>query len=169
MTFMPEPSLNNKPVPSAFYPVSRFIATGIYSGYSPVASGTAGSLVGLLFYAIPGMERTMTLAIVTTIMFFIGSVTSGEMERIHGEDPSIVVIDEIVGMWISLLFLPKGIIVALLAFLFFRAYDIVKPPPARQSERIPHGWGIMLDDVFAAIYANISVQIIIYFIPALKP
>jgi phosphatidylglycerophosphatase A len=166
---MPEPSSpNNKPRPSAFYPVSRFIATGIYSGYFPVASGTAGSLVGLLFYAIPGMENSMILSAAILIMFAIGVAASAEMEKIHGEDPSIVVIDEIVGMWISLLMLPKGILVATLAFLFFRAYDIVKPPPARQVERVPNGFGVMLDDMFAGIYANISVQFIIFLFPALK-
>jgi phosphatidylglycerophosphatase A len=166
---MPEQlSRNSKPQPSAFYPFARFIATGMYSGYSPVASGTAGSLVGLLFYAIPGMERTIILSVATLITLALGVVTSAEMEKIHGEDPSIVVIDEIVGMWISLIFLPKRILIAILAFLFFRAYDIVKPPPARQIERVHHGFGVMLDDVFAGIYANLSVQCILFFFPALR-
>jgi phosphatidylglycerophosphatase A len=165
---MPEPSLqNNKPQLPAFYPVSRFLATGMYSGYSPFASGTAGSLVGLLFYAIPGMERTLVLSIASIVIFAIGVVTSAQMEKIHGEDPSIVVIDEIAGMWIALILLPKGILVAALAFLFFRAYDIIKPPPARQVERIPNGFGVMLDDVFAGVYANISVQLIVFIFPTL--
>lgn len=164
---MPEPLTQTRnPRLPASYPYSRFIATGCYSGYSPVAPGTAGSIVGLLAYAIPGMERTLILAVASLVVFIIGVMTSGEMEKIHGEDPSIVVIDEIVGMWISLLFLPKGILIAILAFLFFRVYDIFKPPPARQAERIPRGYGIMLDDVVAGIYANVSVQLIVFIIPS---
>lgn len=70
-------------------------------------------------------------------------------------DPSIVVIDEIVGMWITLLFLPKTIPVMVIGFIAFRAMDIIKPQPARAMEPIPNGWGIMLDDVVAGIYANV--------------
>ncbi|MFI5252095.1 MAG: phosphatidylglycerophosphatase A [Bacteroidota bacterium] len=159
---------DNKIPRTSSYMISQFFATGFYSGYSPVASGTAGSLVGLLLYAIPGMEQLAVLSIATIITFALGVFTSGEMEKIHGDDPSIVVIDEIVGMWISLLFLPKGWIIAVFAFIFFRIYDIIKPPPARQVEHISGGWGIMLDDVFAGMYANISVQIIHFIFPALK-
>jgi phosphatidylglycerophosphatase A len=70
-------------------------------------------------------------------------------------------------MWISLFFLPKSIVIAILAFLAFRFYDIVKPPPARQMEKIPGGWGIMLDDVFAGIYANVSIRVILFIFPSL--
>ncbi len=83
------------------------------------------------------------------------------MEKQFGDDPSIVVIDEVVGMWISLLFLPKTLLVATLAFLLFRAHDIVKIPPARQLEAVPNGFGIMLDDVVAGIYANISLRMVL--------
>ena len=167
---MPEISPPGNSSPSSpLYLFARFFATGIYSGYSPVASGTAGSLVALAIYAIPGMERTITLGVITLVTFVIGVVTSAEMEKFHGEDPSIVVIDEFVGMWISLLFLPKGFIIAVAAFLLFRVYDIVKPPPARQVERLANGWGVMLDDVFAGVYANFSIQILLLIFPALKP
>lgn len=75
-------------------------------------------------------------------------------------DPSIVVIDEIVGIWITLLFLPKIIPVMIIGFLAFRAFDILKPQPARNFEKIPNGWGIMLDDVIAGIYANIAARVV---------
>ncbi len=145
--------------------LTRFIATGAYSGYAPVAPGTAGSLVGLLLYCIPGMEQWLPLTIASVLLFFAGATAAGTMERIHGKDPRIVVIDEIVGMWISLLLLPKTVGIAILAFLLFRVFDIIKPPPARTVERLEGGFGIMLDDVFAAIYANIGVRIVLAVFP----
>jgi phosphatidylglycerophosphatase A len=139
---------------------ARFIATGFYSGYSPVASGTAGSAVGVLIYAIPAFQSQVVLCAASAAGLLIGAYVSGVMERSFGEDPSIVVIDEIVGMWISLLFLPPSIATVLAAFLFFRAFDIIKPPPARQLERLKGGWGVMLDDAAAGVYANVAVQLL---------
>ncbi|MBI3189543.1 MAG: phosphatidylglycerophosphatase A [Ignavibacteriales bacterium] len=139
--------------------LTRFIATGFFSGYSPFAPGTAGSFIGLLLYFIPGFEHTLTLSIIITFTFVLGTFVSSKMEKQFGDDPSIVVIDEVVGMWISLLFLPKTLLVAVLAFFLFRAHDIVKIPPARQLEAVPNGFGIMLDDVVAGIYANVSVKV----------
>jgi phosphatidylglycerophosphatase A len=147
--------------------LSRFIATGFFSGYSPVVPGTAGSLAGLAIYAIPGIEAPIVFLIVTIAAFFVGTFTSARMEKYFGDDPPIVVVDEIVGMWISLLFLPKSIPIAVLAFLAFRFYDIVKPPPARQMENISGGWGIMLDDVFAGIYANVTLLVLRLIFPIL--
>ena len=147
--------------------LTKFIATGLYSGYSPVAPGTAGSVVGILFLLIPGFGTPIPLATAVIIGFFIGTYTSNRMEKQLGEDPPPVVIDEIVGMWISLLFLPKGLFVVFTAFIFFRIFDIVKPQPARYMEKLKHGWGIMLDDVVAGIYANLTTQLIIWFFPAL--
>lgn len=138
-----------------------FFATGFYSGYSPFAPGTAGSLVGIFIYLIPGIEQPIILISLSILFFIIGIVTSSHLEKKLGDDPSIVVIDEIVGMWVSLLFLPKQLAVYIGAFLLFRLFDIVKPPPARQVEHLNGGWGIMLDDVFAGIYANIIMQIVL--------
>ncbi len=142
-------------------PLARFIATGAYSGYAPVAPGTAGSLVGLLLYLIPGFEKPLSLGVAIVVFFFVGAAAAGRLERIHGKDPSIVVIDEVVGMWIALFLLPKSAAACLLAFFLFRLYDIIKPPPARSVERFEGGFGIMLDDVFAAFYANVSVWVLL--------
>ncbi|MBI3195489.1 MAG: phosphatidylglycerophosphatase A [Ignavibacteriae bacterium] len=141
--------------------MTRFIATGFFSGYSPIASGTAGSFVALLLYFIPGFEQPRTLGIIIAATCIIGTYVSSIMEKKFGDDPSIVVIDEVVGMWISLLFLPKTMLIATLAFFLFRAHDIVKISPARQLEAIPNGFGIMLDDIVAGIYANLSVRIVL--------
>lgn len=162
MSELQEQQDNNSPRVS--FP-TRFLATGFFAGYSPVIPGTAGSLVGLLLYAIPGMENTLTLSAASLLVLLVGTFVSAKMEKQYGEDPSIVVIDEVVGMWISLLILPKNLLVALMAFVWFRVYDTIKPPPARQLERLQHGWGIMLDDVAAGIYANITVRIILYLFP----
>lgn len=145
------------PVPSF---LTRFLATAGFSGYSPVASGTAGSLVGLLIYLIPGCERVMVLVTLIVVFFIIGVITSSRMEKFYGKDPSIVVIDEVVGMWISLLLFPKSVLLMCLAFVLFRVYDIIKPPPARQIDTLEGGVWIMVDDVVAAVYANVSVRII---------
>jgi phosphatidylglycerophosphatase A len=153
-----ENNQNKKSVP--FF--SRLIATGIFSGYSPVAPGTAGSIVAILFYLIPSFESPLIISSAIFIFFFIGAYVSSIMEKSFGEDPPIVVIDEVVGMWITLAFLPKTILITSIGFLFFRFYDIFKPPPCRQLESLKGGWGIMLDDVMAGIYANLTIQIIMF-------
>jgi phosphatidylglycerophosphatase A len=145
--------------------VVRCIATGFFSGYSPVVPGTAGSLVGLVLYAIPGMEHTLVLSIAIAVTFLVGVYASRRMEEKFGEDPQIVVIDEVVGMWISLFLLPKGILTSLAAFVLFRVYDTIKPPPARNVERFRFGWGVMLDDVAAGVYANLTVRVLLFFFP----
>jgi phosphatidylglycerophosphatase A len=147
---------------------ARFIATGLFSGYSPVAPGTAGSLVGLAFYLIPGFDSPGVLASASVVIFFTGVLAAAQMERALGDDPPVVVIDEVVGMWISLLFLPKTVPLACLAFLFFRGFDIVKPPPARWLEQYGNGWGIMLDDVAAAVYANAAVRLMMLLLPVIR-
>ncbi len=154
---------NNPPVPF----LVRCLATGFFSGYSPVASGTAGSLVGLAMFLIPAMQATTVLAAAIVVMFFIGTYVSARMEQAFGDDPSIVVIDEVVGMWISLLLLPVSIWICVLAFVLFRVFDIFKPPPARRIEKLRNGWGIMLDDVIAGLYANLAVRLMIVAFPNL--
>ena len=143
----------------------RFFATGFYSGYAPFAPGTAGSAVGLLIYWIPNFENPIILSACTAIMFAIGIVVSGKMERHFGDDPPIVVIDEVVGMWITLLLLPKSIILSVAGFILFRIFDIIKPPPARNLEALKNGWGIMLDDVMAGIYGNLVLQVLVKLAP----
>ncbi len=148
--------------------VTRFIATGLFSGYAPVAPGTAGSLVGLAIYLIPGFDSPLVLASAAAALFFIGVLTAGRMEKELGEDPPVVVVDEVVGMWISLFLLPRLVWICVLSFLFFRIFDIFKPPPARALEKYGGGWGIMLDDVAAGVYANLAVQAISFLIPAIR-
>jgi phosphatidylglycerophosphatase A len=96
-------------------------------------------------------------------LFFISVWSATGGEEIFGKDARQIVIDEVAGMAISLLFVPKEIKWYVIAFLLFRFFDIVKPPPARAVERVKGGWGVTLDDVIAGVYANVSLHMI-YFV-----
>ena len=145
----------------------KLFASALFSGYSPIASGTVGSIVALAFYFIPGFESPWILGITTGLFFFVGCRTADKMERYYGHDPSEVTIDEVVGMWISLFLLPKKIFVVIAAFFLFRIFDIIKPFPARKFDDMHGGFGIMMDDVIAGMYTNIILQLAIL-IPYLK-
>ena len=141
----------------------RLIATGFYSGYFPIAPGTVGSAAALILYWIfPGFREFLLLSVVIGL-FFIGVWAANETEKTAGHDASIINIDEIIGMWISLLFLPKGLawIWPVGAFFIFRGFDIVKPFPVNASQKLPGGWGVMMDDVLAAIYTNLIMRLLI--------
>ncbi|HTY38633.1 MAG TPA: phosphatidylglycerophosphatase A [Bacteroidota bacterium] len=139
--------------------LTKAFASGLFSGFSPVASGTVGSAVGLLFYAIPGFERWYVILPASLVVLVLGIKASDEMEKVYGHDPGEVTIDEVLGMWISLCFLPKTILIAVLAFFIFRILDIVKPYPARRFDNLHGGAGVMLDDVVSAIYTNLLLQL----------
>jgi len=87
--------------------------------------------------------------------FAVAVYTAGVMARDWGPDPGPVVIDELVGYLVSVAFLPHSIWIAVAGFFLFRAFDIVKPPPARRLERLPGGWGIVMDDVAAGLYCQL--------------
>jgi phosphatidylglycerophosphatase A len=144
--------------------LSRLIATTFYSGYSPIAPGTAGSAVALgCFLLLPGL-REIPLLILIVFLFFVGVWAAYEVEKTDGHDASIINIDEVVGMWLSLLFLPQGMswMWFVGGFFVFRAFDIVKPFPVGRSQNLPGGWGVMVDDVLAGIYTNITLRLIFW-------
>lgn len=140
--------------------INYILATGLGTGFSPLAPGTAGSILAVLvLYFVPPFSPWLLLAILF-VLFWIGVYTGGELEKELGEDPSKVVIDEVVGMGISLLFVPHDWRLFLIAFALFRLFDILKPPPIDQSQQLPGGLGIMIDDVLAGIYALAGVHIL---------
>lgn len=145
--------------PAAISPIVKAFASGLYSGYAPFASGTVGSLVGVLIYLFPHFSDAPVLLTASCLVFVLGSLAAGRMEAAYGQDPSQVTIDEVLGMWISLFFLPKSVPVIAAAFFLFRLFDVFKPWPARVFDRRHGGWNIMLDDVVAGIYANIVLHI----------
>lgn len=134
------------------------IATAVGVGYIPFAPGTFGSAAGLLvWWLLPASPVTQGLAMVT--LFIVGSWSAGVAERHFGRtDPGQVVIDEVLGMVITLFLNPVGWIGACGAFLLFRIADIIKPFPANRLERLPGGVGVMADDAMAAVYANIALH-----------
>jgi phosphatidylglycerophosphatase A len=141
--------------------LATLIATGLGSGYSPWAPGTAGSVVGLLLFVPLAQTPLAAQLAATALVFGVGVWAATATARRTGlKDPGLVVVDEIAGMWVALLLMPFTLEVAVVAFFAFRAMDIVKPYPARDLERLPEGWGIMADDVMAGIYANLLVRVV---------
>ncbi len=141
--------------------IDKLLGSGFYTGYIPFASGTFGSIAGLLIYYIPGFEKPFII-IPSIILFSIYGVYAGnQFEKVYGKDPSECTIDEVVGMWISLLFLPKIIWVSLVVFLIWRLFDIIKPYPARGLERLKGGLGIMIDDIISSFYVLLLVHLFI--------
>ena len=149
--------------------LSRIISTGLGVGYFPVAPGTMGSLEAVLIYWFSppiALEIFATIILAVTLIGVISSsITEKEVREKSGDselhDPGIIVIDEIAGMFFALLFIPKSLILVSGAFVLFRFFDIVKPFPVKNLERLPSGWGIMLDDIAAGIMANLLLQLII--------
>ncbi len=141
---------------------TNWFSTVFKIGYLPIAPGTWGSLAALLiWYIIIGYISSITLIVLIVIIFALGVYTSSINEiELAKKDPSIIVIDEWVGQWIALLFLQKSIFWGLAAFLLFRLFDIWKPYPIKNLDRMSGGWGIMLDDVLAGIYALVIVSVL---------
>jgi phosphatidylglycerophosphatase A len=140
---------------------NKLLGSGFYTGYIPFASGTFGSLAGLLIYYIPGFENPAVIIPAIIIFSFYGVYVGTEFEKFYGKDPAECTIDEVVGMWISLLFLPKILWVSVLVFLLWRLFDIVKPFPARKLEKLEGGLGIMIDDIISSIYVLLLVHLFI--------
>lgn len=142
--------------------IIKFLASGFYTGYFPVAPGTIGSLVGILACFFLQDISFSTYVTVTILTLIAGIYISGEAEKVYqAKDSSHIVIDEIAGIFFTFMYLPKGIGFLLAGFVAFRFFDILKPYPIRLiDEKINGGWGIMLDDVLAGIYANILIRLI---------
>jgi phosphatidylglycerophosphatase A len=123
-----------------------------------VASGTVGSTVALvLLWLIP--FTPMGLLWTTLAVTLLGIWAGGRVERLLGQkDPGIIVIDEVAGMALSVLFVPRTIPVLLVAFFLFRLFDVWKPFPARESQALTGGLGIMVDDLIAGAYALVLVM-----------
>lgn len=137
------------------------IATGAGSGYSPMASGTVGSVVGLaLWLALTGLPP-LGYALAVVAVALLGIWASGRASEIfQRHDDGRITIDEVAGMLVSLAWLPARPEVAALAFVLFRVFDIWKPFPAGAAERLPGGLGVMADDLVAAVYANLGGQLV---------
>ncbi len=145
--------------------LSRLIATGLFLGYIPVSPGTAGSLVALfLYWIIPGSESIFFCGAIV-LLFFIGVWAATRLDTAtQSHDNQQIVIDEIVGMLITITLMEKKIVWLAIGFILFRLFDIYKPYPVRLVEKFPRGWGVMIDDVVAGIYSAVSLRLIYWLV-----
>lgn len=142
--------------------LANWVSTVLKIGYLPIAPGTWGSLAALaVWFIIIESISTITFIVVIIIIFTFGVYTSSITERyLKKNDPSIIVIDEWIGQWIALLFLHKSLLWGLVAFALFRLFDIWKPYPIKTFDKMQGGWGIMLDDVVAGVYALLVLSVL---------
>lgn len=147
--------------------VTVLISTFGYIGYFPVAPGTAGAVAGLAVYALMHTLGMGGLELPVVVLLFVAGVVVGtQAERCFGcLDPGPFVIDEVMGMMLTLLLIPVGWSGIALGFMLFRVLDIVKPFPARRLERLPGGLGMMADDAIAAVYANLLLRLARWLVP----
>lgn len=140
--------------------LSKVIATVFFIGYFPVASGTLASMAGLLVYVMVKNNNFIYFSL-SLILLLLGFWSSARAMRYFKEsDPGEIVIDEFSSIFLVYFFIPFSVKFLIIGFLLFRFFDILKPPPIRNLENLPGGYGIMLDDVGSAIFANLALQIL---------
>jgi phosphatidylglycerophosphatase A len=143
----------------------RWVATGLGSGFFPFAPGTAGSLVALAAWiAFPSLPLSGGAGtwIFLAACFAVGVAASGPAEQEFGKDGGPIVFDEVVGQWITVAGLAVTPVTALLGFVLFRIFDVLKPFPAGRSQSWGGGLGVMADDVFAGIWAALVLRGILH-------
>ena len=139
----------------------RLIATGAGSGYSPIASGTAGTVVAIPLFLLMAQLDVLPYLVILGAVVWVGILAADHMEKVlRIKDPGVVVIDEIAGYLVTMFLAPPTVFHIVAGFFLFRFFDILKPPPVRQSEKFfPGGVGIMADDLLAGVYAWISLRL----------
>lgn len=137
-----------------------FVCSFGYIGFFPFAPGTVGSAAGVAVYVAARHFAVLHIQLLFIVALFgAGLVFTRPCEEdLRCTDPGPIVIDEVMGMLITLFMIPVGWGGILLGFLLFRALDVVKPFPARQLERLHGGFGVMTDDAMAAVYANLLLR-----------
>ncbi len=140
--------------------VVKCLSSFFYLGHVPYIPGFFGSLGGLLFYLLVSYSFTLyigSLVVLTLLAFLV----INKAEEIYGKkDAKPIVIDEAVGMMLALFLIPTKPLAIILAFIFFRLFDVLKPFPIKWAERQSSPLGVMLDDIISGIYANLSVQVL---------
>ncbi|ACO04083.1 MULTISPECIES: phosphatidylglycerophosphatase A [Persephonella] len=147
----------NMPEESFKVMVAYMLSTGLYAGKIPVAPGTIGTVVGLIpiliYWTKGGSYMLINQIFITLAVFFVGIWASTVVvETFKEKDPDYVVIDEIAGYMVAMIGIEPTWQNLLIAFILFRFFDILKPPPIRFFERLPSGLGVMADDIIAGLY-----------------
>lgn len=150
--------------------MSRFLAHTVGTffgvGHIPVIPATWTSLAVALVVYFTQLDLVGQLVFLA-LSLVLGVPACTALEREYGKDPKQATVDEVAGQLITLLGVPLTPAVVGLAFFLFRIFDVLKPPPARRFESLPHGWGIMADDVMAGIYARLTLAVLLWLIPGL--
>lgn len=140
--------------------IVKTISTFFYIGYLPLVPGTFGSLAGIFLYYIFNSNTVIYLS-ATFILIILGFLVSGEAEKeFNKKDARCIVIDEVSGMLLSLMFIPADFTLVICGFLLFRILDSLKPFPAARIQNLKGSIGIMEDDIVAGIYTNIILQVV---------
>jgi phosphatidylglycerophosphatase A len=134
--------------------IASIFGIGFLKGGGTYAALVTCGIIWLLWQS-PVLQNTWYLLVITIIITLWGVYVSNKVEPDWGEDSSRVVIDEVAGMLITMLFIPANIYLLLAGFILFRFFDIVKPLYIRKMEALPSGTGVMMDDVLAGVYSNI--------------
>jgi phosphatidylglycerophosphatase A len=140
--------------------IASIFGIGYIKGGGTIAAALTCGLIWLLWDS--GVSSVSFLAGCLTVNL-IGVYVGNKVEPYWGKDSYRVVIDEVAGMWVAMLFIPPTLTLLIAGFILFRFFDIVKPLYIRKMEAFKGGWGVMLDDVLAGIYANLVLQIIVFF------
>ncbi len=144
------------------------LGTGLWTGYSPFAPGTAGTFfIGIPLFLLAQRCGEAVYGVIAVLLFLLGCKASEELESVSGKsDPSEVVIDEIVGYLVTMAGLPGTLLSIGVGFILFRFFDILKPWPVRDVEKqVRGGVGVMLDDVLAGLYAHVAAVVLLSFFP----
>jgi phosphatidylglycerophosphatase A len=149
--------------------VALLLATVAGAGYVPRAPGTVGSAAGVLVYFVIAQWRgAWQLALLGAVVAAGTWAATVAARHFNREDPGHVVIDEVAGQLVTLLFTGVGWGGALIGFLLFRVLDVVKPWPARQLEALPQGYGIMADDLMAGLYGGLMLRLLLWGVPGIR-
>ena len=140
-----------------------FLATGFFTGFLPTMPGTWGTFAGIPLVIISHRLTSIMQAVVTIVFVTFAAYIAGRAEILFEDrDARPIVIDEMVGFLITLLWLPLNFLTLCLGFVLFRLFDIVKPPPIGIVEKRLHGgWSIVLDDVLAGVFANVTLRLLL--------
>jgi phosphatidylglycerophosphatase A len=146
--------------------IHKIITTTFGIGYISKGGGTVAAIVMAICWYMAGsrMPENFTVQfLLTLLIILVGTWSSYKVESEWGKDSNKVVIDEVAGMCVSLLFLPVTWQVCLMALILFRFFDIAKPLLIRRMERLPGGVGVMADDILAGVYSNVMLSILVHF------
>lgn len=143
-----------------------FLGTGLGSGFSPVAPGTFGSVVGVLLAGlVKSTWPSVFVGAALGVIVLSVPICDGLGKLWNSKDPQRVVLDEIAALFLIQIWFPVSTAGLIVQFLSFRFFDILKPPPCRQGEQLPGGWGIVADDLLAGVYSIATVWLVNRFFP----